>query len=892
MSTLAEKEFVNWINTFDNLTEYEVKLLNILISNFDTLYILGIQGGKRAKELGILIETVGCIQQNILQEYISKTKVNHESVKTISEVVIGPFRGFNSKVTIPLNKRYTFMYGPNGSGKSSFCEGLEYTLLGRISESDAKNISMRNYIRNADSGIGEQPKIYGTLSDGTVCEVTANLDAYRFSFIEKNRIDQFSRISATTPRDQLARISSLLGLDSFNDFVNGFTDNFDERYIRLINNERIKFEKEVEGFEISKERLKEILVKVQNTKENIETIVQSVDNGQYQSVSELKTFLSGGNGLPGVIETLQLIKGEKIEPNHDIKITEKIKVLYQLIYSDVKTLEKLTNELGMLSSEVNFKELYRALESIEKDKSIDKEECPACKTKIAATRLNPFVQAKVELNKMDYLSSLQDEIKNMCIDISKKIRLFNTQLNELNQVKAAINDQSKLIPDFTEFNFTEISKITQWKETFYQEHLMMSDSFEYINLTYEKIKEYNEKLLEKRIIQARAEKELNKYLGIQLKIDEFIVEEKILNKEKIEIENRLALFQTVYQERIKEIDIEEKIIIQNQHFKIAYDNLIKSLKEYRDKLPINLISGLNEKSLIFYNIINEHDPIFERLESLKLPTKQGDKIMVKFIGDSHSYNALQILSEGHIKSLGLCILLAKVVSDNLGFIIFDDIVNAIDDDHRTGIANLLLECEDIKNRQQIITCHGEEFINKLSHKIGTANISKIVSNYQFLPVDSIFERGVKLSIGDSKHYIFRAKDSYTRNNLKDSLSFCRKAVESLCEQLWRKLGKVLSINLTVKMRRPNGKPELASVVDSLIKELKKISKDTDSTLLMNLSLMKEQYNWALLNKGTHEEDEMPEFERADVKKLIELLEEIEHVVLNFKVVIKEQLLTH
>ena len=57
--------------------------------------------------------------------------------------------------------------------------------------------------------------------------------------------------------------------------------------------------------------------------------------------------------------------------------------------------------------------------------------------------------------------------------------------------------------------------------------------------------------------------------------------------------------------------------------------------------------------------------------------------------DGSTSEALQVLSEGHIKILGLSILLAKAVHDNLNFIIFDDIVNAIDDDHRNGVADLL-----------------------------------------------------------------------------------------------------------------------------------------------------------------------------------------------------------
>jgi DNA repair exonuclease SbcCD ATPase subunit len=58
----------------------------------------------------------------------------------ITEMKIGPFRGFATNESFTFDKKYTFMYGPNGSGKSSFCEGLEYALLGGIEEADAKRI--------------------------------------------------------------------------------------------------------------------------------------------------------------------------------------------------------------------------------------------------------------------------------------------------------------------------------------------------------------------------------------------------------------------------------------------------------------------------------------------------------------------------------------------------------------------------------------------------------------------------------------------------------------------------------------------------------------------------------------------------------------------------------
>jgi hypothetical protein len=304
------------------------------------------------------------------------------------------------------------------------------------------------------------------------------------------------------------------------------------------------------------------------------------------------------------------------------------------------------------------------------------------------------------------------------------------------------------------------------------------------------------------------------------------------------------------------------------------------LKLTRNQLPAKLSAGLSEKVKEYYNIINAHDPEFELLDSLALPAKAGAKFEIKFKADPRTHDALYILSEGHIKVLGLSILLAKAINENLGFLIFDDIVNAIDDDHRSGIADLLIGHSDLKDRQYILTCHGETFINKLKHKLGASLAGKHVKSYRFIPVDTASTRGVQVSIGNSKHYLLKANESLKQNDLKDSATDCRRAVESISYQLWKKLDKLLRINLKVTMRAPGVQPDLASVVESLIKQVGKIY--GFEKLNENLLSLKAKYPWSLLNKGVHEDENQPEFERKDISELITLLQSIEEDVSSFK----------
>jgi hypothetical protein len=374
--------------------------------------------------------------------------------------------------------------------------------------------------------------------------------------------------------------------------------------------------------------------------------------------------------------------------------------------------------------------------------------------------------------------------------------------------------------------------------------------------------------------------EIQKYQDLNKRSVELTSKKKGLSEEKKWIEKSLRAFTEANAKKIDEITTEKKLVKILTKFCDAHIWLVSNLKRYRDILPQNLSSGLCEKVVEYYNLINSHDPEFERLESLSLPSVAGDKINLRFIGEDTQKDALHVLSEGHIKVLGLSILLAKSVHEELGFLIFDDIVNAIDDDHRSGIVELLLTHPDFSEKQQIITCHGEQFINKLEHRLGASSTSKEVKRYRFYPVDAIGERGVKVSTGDAKHYLLQAKDAYEINALKDAASKCRLAIESIAETLWKKLGIEKNISLTVKMRAPGARPDLSTVVDSLIKVLKET--DQESAAYVTFSSLKNKYPWSILNKGTHEQDNLPEFERTDIDSVLKLLETLEQEINKIK----------
>jgi|GEM_PF-344930 len=876
--TSIKREFYNWISAVDKtrLNKFDIRLLNILISNFDKLAPLGTSGGARARKLVKLIEQKSTTDCNLFD--VDNTSLNQAEVyDNIREIKIGPFRGFSKEITFVFTKQYTFMYGPNGSGKSSFCEGIEFALLGSIEEAEAKRIDIYTYMQNIKAKKSVPPVARACKPDGSLTDIPQNPEAYRFCFIEKNRIDNFARMAATTAKAQLDLIATLFGLDAFNEFVNGFTKDLNN-YIVLNNKKREEFENEQKTIEASKDLLNEAINEKDLIQISLKSIFEELSVPEVNTVEDIRLYLSGVDGLSGRLGELHKKKAEIIPDNIDSSYYEKILKKLESLEVNLSELEILESSLISLSTEVNYKELYSAIKAVSEDLHTDKTICPACKTPIEKVVVNPFIFADAELNKMKELKNLQLEIESKNQGVYLLIKNINKEINELNAELKGLGE-SKIVtyPSFsdnTEKKFS-IAIVKAESETI-KEALTNADS---VDILFE-IKTHNDGLNKKRIEKRTVDEDLKKLSEIKAKVDKIEAAIKAKTAEIEKLTKRISDFNSLNADRLLEIAKVDNQIKENEAFTKSYAKLINNLKSYRNDLPVKLAKGLTEKSKEYYNIINSHDPDFEYLEKLILPSSPGDKILVQFKGEDTQYDALQILSEGHIKVLGLSILLSKVVNNNIGFIIYDDIVNAIDDEHRNGVAELIIRHIDFKIRQHIITCHGENFISKLEQKLGASLVSKNVQSYRFMPSDCYEERGVKVFVGNSKHSLILANEALNNNDLKDAAFRCRQTMEILSEQLWKKLSKTLKVDLHVNMRGPKQTPDLYSVVDGLISTIKTIKGLED--LSTHLKLIKEKYNWMLLNKGTHAQSDLPEFERKDISEIIGLLTTIELEIVQLK----------
>ena len=343
-----------------------------------------------------------------------------------------------------------------------------------------------------------------------------------------------------------------------------------------------------------------------------------------------------------------------------------------------------------------------------------------------------------------------------------------------------------------------------------------------------------------------------------------------------QLTTKIDAFDSSNKKLLSNISNLDKEIEFNNTFRTSYEKLIVHLKKYRDSLPVLIAQDISAKTKEYYNIINQSDPDFEKIEELKLPSGPGEKIELCFKTSNSKLDALQVLSEGHIKCLGLSLLLAKAVKEKLNFLIFDDFVNAIDDNHKSGIIKLLMTHEDISKKQQLVTCHGEEFIKNLENELDQKIRNGLIGNLQFIAPDIMEQRGVMIRCSEPKHYIELAERNFINDNRRDTLTYCRKATENILDAFWKKMSNKTNFQLSISMRAPGAQPDLKSLLTAIIQKLNKMEMGESVEILPSFEKLASEKMWKMLNKGTHEQSKgIPEFEREDIKDLVNLLKHLE-----------------
>lgn len=865
MGTVQDEygRFMRWLGNAD--IEPDVRsVAKIVHANLDVVASTVSAGGQRARVLTPLLRRDLTLVDDQIADTVSEMSAVPLPWTRLRKLTVGPFRGFRREETFDLRKPVVLFYGPNGSGKTSLCEAIEFALIGGVEEAAAKRIdSLTDYFDNIHEGHHALPQLWSEGgADGV--PVIANEELLRFAIIEKNRIEGFARLAARPPAQASVLIATLFGLDAFNDFVNGFTNSLDRQLLL----ERPK----KAALQLKKMALESARQKMENCAE----VIRAFQIEQEQIASEFEEGCSGARliGLlgtpenPGRLQEITSVLDEQVPAKSGVRWSDMV-TLRRNLRIKYKDLVRSRAKLVDRSTQLSYRDLYRAIQSMEASATGI---CPACETPLEKVTNNPYERAALGLNLLQDLAALEDSCDRL--------------LRECDQLSRQLKDVILKATGFFSLEEGAFSTLAEWAR--HPEHTHV----------------WKETALNKDAWRAwmRIVRRLEiRDSGIQQSIDrraEIIAERVRLDRAKerlielngrrsqhaIQIANEQAFiesFDTANENLKKEVVEEEATCKHEERIQASYAGYLDAIRLYRDSLPEGLLVDLNETARDIYNQFNADDHDSDKIAKLSLPLRGGDRIMVAFNrSPDRMHDALNLLSEGHLRCLGLAILLAKNIKLELPILVFDDAVNAIDHDHRAGIRATIFGEPRINEKQILITCHSNEFIKDIQNQLGESTSKLYVLDHHAGDHQPIV-RG-----GTDRNYLVRARDRLGDGDQRQCLASCRQSLENLTARIWKALyNKSNELGaISLRLRSPSSRPELRELTVELERRIGQgilqgvltgnawVSRHEGLEAILNVP--ENHLSWQYLNKGTHEEEDREDFEIQIVRSIVEALTKI------------------
>jgi len=849
------------------------KIANLVLANIGVLIPLSTYQGQRVKRMITLAQTNWDTVSTDIQPLPEQANEQTSPIMQLKSLTVGPFRGFIRQEVFDLTSRIVLIYGPNGTGKSSFCESLEYGLLGDVVDAESKRFrDPREFLKNAHVNRFTPPEIIAVNDQEEELPIEANEALYRFCFVEKNRIDNFSRIAAQSPAKQTELISTLFGLDSFTDFVRNFTPEIDERYIDLIGKK---------AAQLAQKRLTLAGAQQQIKDRNEELVQIGVDEQNFaDQYREGSTFdqmvfeINGDEENTGAIQQLELDLEQPITNKCNLT-SATLDTLGKSIETNLAELSTKQQELEDASQEVSFKQLYDAVIQVQPSCP---EHCPACKTPLHQVAKNPYIHASEELEKLQHLAELQQTVQQLGQNISQ-------WLLELSQIVATCVSHLSQNNVLHSFQILQPLKANiAWWNTLLQPLQDSSTPWQHLQSQVLHLEKSDKAIDQAAETRATRQAELTRLRGFKDKITALQTRRNTAQDALEKAQKIITDFDAENAQLIADVEVEKSVVIKNQSIAASYREFVERLNAYKDRLPRQLVADLGDRVVTFYNAFNRNDSPGELLATVRLPLEQNQRLEISFRSNPQQFfDALHVLSEGHIRCMGLAILLAKNLKENCPLLIFDDPVNAIDDDHRESIRRTLFEDKYFVEKQIILTCHGEEFFKDI-HNLLPGLSSTQSKSFVFLP--HLDEPHIRIDFNCApRNYILSARQHFDRGEIRDALSKSRKALEALTnDKVWKYVHRHGDGYLSIKLRAPSAPIELRNLTEQLKKQISKpdfADKNKDSILTpINtlLSLNGESREWRYLNKGTHDEQNRAEFDRQTVSGIVTALESLDQAL--------------
>ena len=870
------QRFVRWLHH----PEWEVpenvrRFANLVLANFDSVAETSRQRNQRSEILARLARNHLFSISPEIPELVEIEPEVEWPWRRLRHITLGPFRGFCAEQSFDLRKRLVLFYGPNGSGKSSFCEAMEYALLGQVEEASMKRMASEQYFANIHARRFVPPVLKASDINGREIDVQPNPETFRFFFIEKNRIDAFSRIAARPPGRRAELIATLFGMDQFNNFVSHFNETMDQ-VLTLENTKQ-------QTLSTKREALAQDHLTIEGEKEQIEELDKiAVSYAEAYAAGctydQLKSLVSESE-VPCRLQQLEE-QLNTVPPALVGVCRQSLEQLYEEANLAVQAARNSAQKLEERRSQVSFRDLYKSVLALRAE---DPDHCPACRTPISETAEDPFAQAESGLHELQQLAELQENDRLIKDELGEASRALRDGLQKLLGFLAIQGEGNGLVATY--INGLPIRPETQdwWKAVYSPETDVTRTipSLEALLAAADRVSEQDEQATEALRKRQTLIEERDRLNDVRLWIQQHELSRQRIVEDASAARARINEFETANAEMIEQARKEAEENLRDSPIKDAYDNFMVSLRSFRDALPGILMADLNQVVLELYNDFNQADHDADKLAGLLLPLSGDERIEISFRRDpERMVDALAVLSEGHIRCLGLAILMAKALSVRVPVIIFDDAVNAIDHDHRSGIRSAIFESDRFQQIQIVVTCHSPEFIKDVQNHL-PVRLRGDCQEYLLLNHDGDYQPRVRPDVGSS-NYLVKANESMERFDSRDALSYCRKALEMLTRKSWKWLESHRIGDISVKIEGPGKEPQLRTLCESLRTKLLNLPNfihDSKQPLLdclnMVLGIPTTNLVWNYLNKGTHEEADRDDFDRAHVETVIRALEAID-----------------
>lgn len=874
------ERFVGWLYQPEKHIPSDVRCLAALVlANFDELAGTSRQRSQRSIYLVELIRRE--LERTADVAPIGAAQADHGTWPwaKLRHLTLGPFRGFRAPEPFDLTKQIILFYGPNGSGKTSLCEGLEYALLGDVEEAGSKRIAARTYLSNVHDGRFDVPILKATDLQGREVDVVANADTYRFCFVEKNRIDAFSRIAARPNAQRAELIATLFGMDQFNEFVGHFNESIDGQLV-LLGERQTTLTARRNALAADRATVEGEAASEQALAEEEAALAKEYDAEiTYEALKEL----IGSAEVPGRLQELEAIL--EAVPLNVLGVTRQgLLDAFEKAHKCDEELKDIVEALRAKSDQVSFKALYDSVLALQK---VVSDRCPACDTPLKGqthVTADPYQRAAEGLKQLEELGVLQEQQQIAQTKLGQASRELRQMFSP---VAAFIGTQ----PGENTATAQWIGQLPdepagRWWSCIYPQTMAIQDappSLDEILSVVDRMAAQDDaslRALQDRQPHVTERRRLNEF---QLKVQAQDLKRQQLQENVEAANSRINAFDETNAELIAQANQEKLDIERDSPFKGTYDRFLVELRSYRDQLPGQLIAGLNDAAKDLYNAFNRNDRNEDKLSALHLPLGGDGKIEICFQGNPGArVDALHILSEGHIRCLGLAILMAKAKTMECPVIVFDDAINAIDHDHRGGIRETIFESDHFAQTQLIVTCHSNEFIKDIQQHLPVQRRSGC-QVYLLRHHDGNYQPRVTGNI-PSANYIAKARAARETLNDRSALAASRQALEMLSEKVWRWLGSHDQGVLNLMLAGVGAEPPLRNLCEALVKKLRDAQTfnhaNKESLLIAYgriLGIPANNLVWTYLNKGTHEEADRDDFDGELVESVVQTLEELDRL---------------